>query len=267
VSNELANLALEQVALLQQVVNALRSRVKALEKDRPAGPDAVAPVLFRDWPEDFDWENGRYVNTCCECKQEFMGLKGRDVCKKCVSDKVAKMKAKTAPAPAPKKVVQATLRPGVFLREDDGHDIQVNTSKGLLIIELSKDDEIQDITLASKEGAVHYSQVKAAPDPAAVNPLIGKFVYIEGVGTYSNHYGRVIAHDNLNDMYQILIRVGYCDTCTVWIDRRRLKAEGICHYVNIPADGTWPPKEDQAGAGKETLDEKINRGLANGDLT
>jgi len=37
----------------------------------------------RDWPEDFDHENGKYQNRCMECKQTFMGHKRRVICKKC----------------------------------------------------------------------------------------------------------------------------------------------------------------------------------------
>jgi len=50
VSNELANLALEQVALLQQVVNALRSRVETLEKaaaPKEPPPQAASAPKFK----------------------------------------------------------------------------------------------------------------------------------------------------------------------------------------------------------------------------
>lgn len=37
----------------------------------------------RNWPEDFNHENGQYFNRCIECDKEFMGHKRRMVCKKC----------------------------------------------------------------------------------------------------------------------------------------------------------------------------------------
>lgn len=38
----------------------------------------------RHWSEDFDHENGNYVNTCMFCKEEFRGHKRRVACKVCV---------------------------------------------------------------------------------------------------------------------------------------------------------------------------------------
>ena len=40
-------------------------------------------VCDRDWPEDFEHENGEYMNTCCECKNTFTGHKRRFICKAC----------------------------------------------------------------------------------------------------------------------------------------------------------------------------------------
>lgn len=37
----------------------------------------------RDWTEDSEHENGRYLNTCLHCKRGFMGHKRRVVCKVC----------------------------------------------------------------------------------------------------------------------------------------------------------------------------------------
>ena len=37
----------------------------------------------RDWAEDFEHENGRYLCLCCECDRPFVGHKRRVVCKKC----------------------------------------------------------------------------------------------------------------------------------------------------------------------------------------
>lgn len=37
----------------------------------------------KDWPEDFELENGCYMNRCFYCKELFMGYKRRIVCKEC----------------------------------------------------------------------------------------------------------------------------------------------------------------------------------------
>lgn len=37
----------------------------------------------RNWEEDFDKENGQYLNNCITCKQLFIGYKRRIVCKAC----------------------------------------------------------------------------------------------------------------------------------------------------------------------------------------
>lgn len=37
----------------------------------------------RDWPEDFEYENGIYMNTCAECGNTFTGHKRRVTCKSC----------------------------------------------------------------------------------------------------------------------------------------------------------------------------------------
>lgn len=38
---------------------------------------------LRDWPEDFEDENGRYLNFCVSCDLEFLGHKRRVLCKLC----------------------------------------------------------------------------------------------------------------------------------------------------------------------------------------
>ncbi len=40
-------------------------------------------VVDRDWPEDFNNENGNYSNRCMLCGFDFVGNKGRLVCKYC----------------------------------------------------------------------------------------------------------------------------------------------------------------------------------------
>lgn len=37
----------------------------------------------RDYPEDFEYENGEYVNICHICHEAFCGYKRRIVCKIC----------------------------------------------------------------------------------------------------------------------------------------------------------------------------------------
>lgn len=37
----------------------------------------------KNWTEDFDYENGQYICTCLRCKEEFLGHKGRCLCKEC----------------------------------------------------------------------------------------------------------------------------------------------------------------------------------------
>jgi hypothetical protein len=36
-----------------------------------------------DWPEDFQHENGCYMNRCCGCGLIFHGYKRRNSCKLC----------------------------------------------------------------------------------------------------------------------------------------------------------------------------------------
>lgn len=45
----------------------------------------------RDFPEDFIFENGRYQNTCIQCKQLFMGFKRKLTCKVCENDNKRKI--------------------------------------------------------------------------------------------------------------------------------------------------------------------------------
>jgi len=51
----------------------------------PDGKPQPDPMEDRSWKEDFDHENGRYMNKCCVCKENFIGHKRRVVCKKCKS--------------------------------------------------------------------------------------------------------------------------------------------------------------------------------------
>lgn len=36
-----------------------------------------------DFPEDCHFENGNYHNSCSRCDKDFIGFKGRDLCKRC----------------------------------------------------------------------------------------------------------------------------------------------------------------------------------------
>jgi hypothetical protein len=72
--------------------------------DDPASSDLLGLLLspkasLKNWPEDFDQENGQYMNLCCECKQSFVGLKGRDVCKQCVAEKAERTRQGFTPCP------------------------------------------------------------------------------------------------------------------------------------------------------------------------
>lgn len=40
----------------------------------------------KNWEEDFEHENGNYLNNCCECNQQFLGHKRRVICKECFND-------------------------------------------------------------------------------------------------------------------------------------------------------------------------------------
>ena len=40
----------------------------------------------RDWPEDFEHENGKYLNKCYLCQNFFLGHKKRIRCKKCTTN-------------------------------------------------------------------------------------------------------------------------------------------------------------------------------------
>jgi len=39
----------------------------------------------RSWPEDYELDNGRYFNTCCNCERLFLGHKRRIECKACAT--------------------------------------------------------------------------------------------------------------------------------------------------------------------------------------
>ena len=39
----------------------------------------------RDWPEDFDMENGNYLSRCYGCDKTFFGYKRRIECKVCAT--------------------------------------------------------------------------------------------------------------------------------------------------------------------------------------
>jgi hypothetical protein len=46
----------------------------------------------KDFPEDFELENGNYTNTCCSCGMQFIGHKRRVTCKLCF-EKAKKVEA------------------------------------------------------------------------------------------------------------------------------------------------------------------------------
>ena len=56
---------------------------------RPWIPKATA----KDWPEDFDDENGQYCNRCFYCGELFLGHKRRIICKVCAEKRGAVLSA------------------------------------------------------------------------------------------------------------------------------------------------------------------------------
>jgi hypothetical protein len=52
-------------------------------KEKPHRPFADATGSARDWPEDFQYENGNYQCQCIYCAEYFIGHKRRFVCKVC----------------------------------------------------------------------------------------------------------------------------------------------------------------------------------------
>src|SRR4051812_11549193 len=49
----------------------------------------------RNWCEDFSHENGKYFNTCCICKKDFLGHKRRVSCKECSKPKSVMLRCHT----------------------------------------------------------------------------------------------------------------------------------------------------------------------------
>lgn len=45
-----------------------------------------ASATERDWPSDYDQENGCYSNLCCECGEFFTGHERRAMCRVCASE-------------------------------------------------------------------------------------------------------------------------------------------------------------------------------------
>ena len=39
----------------------------------------------KDWPEDWQHENGKYYNGCVICNDTFIGHKRRVICKQCAT--------------------------------------------------------------------------------------------------------------------------------------------------------------------------------------
>lgn len=49
-------------------------------------------LTFRDWTEDYQYENGNYECLCLTCHQRFYGYKGRYICKVCHPNAPPKIK-------------------------------------------------------------------------------------------------------------------------------------------------------------------------------
>lgn len=52
------------------------------------GSDEIFGNGTGDFPEDFQYENGNYINDCYVCGQRFMGGKHRTVCKLCLIEQI-----------------------------------------------------------------------------------------------------------------------------------------------------------------------------------
>lgn len=50
-----------------------------------------------NWEEDYEHENGNYINICIECSMPFKGHKRRVVCKMCAGPNWEELAAKQAP--------------------------------------------------------------------------------------------------------------------------------------------------------------------------
>lgn len=51
--------------------------------------DVMRPLLANyegNYTEDYNHENGNYMNMCIRCDNEFLGHKRRVICKKCFSN-------------------------------------------------------------------------------------------------------------------------------------------------------------------------------------
>ena len=38
---------------------------------------------MKNWGEDYQYENGNYINKCIKCKEYFFGHKRRCICREC----------------------------------------------------------------------------------------------------------------------------------------------------------------------------------------
>jgi hypothetical protein len=54
------------------------------------GGAGVFAYSVRDWPEDFEHENGQYYNECVMCQQTFIGHKRRHICRVCSTESAKK---------------------------------------------------------------------------------------------------------------------------------------------------------------------------------
>lgn len=51
-------------------------------------PKCQCNTHSRDWTEDFQHENGNYMNLCCRCNESFSGHKRRNICRICADQSV-----------------------------------------------------------------------------------------------------------------------------------------------------------------------------------
>lgn len=74
--------------------------------------DAFQTDTSRNFPEDYDQENGNYINTCKDCNLPFRGNKHRIWCKMCEEpnwDELSKIQRPDGPTVIPGAWIQGEM--------------------------------------------------------------------------------------------------------------------------------------------------------------
>lgn len=79
-------------------------------------PDLPGSEISRDWTEDFQHENGNYMNLCCRCNESFSGHKRRNICRICADQSV---KQPTGILKDLKSLNRYIMFKGIQLKEED----------------------------------------------------------------------------------------------------------------------------------------------------